>query len=208
MENCKDNPKLYWKIINEQILGKTQDDSYPDNFIKTIDGTTIEDNMDIANYFNSYFVNIGPELEKHIHSSHMDVLDSMGPKNNHSIYLYPTDIAEVVNIFQSLNNTCGGWDELNKYILQAIIHIIALPLVHIINLCLLKGDFPMELKRGIIKPLYKADDKRYFTNYRPISLLPTVSKNFEKVITKRNNFHNTFVNPSCFQGAELIIDIL
>ena len=74
MENCKDNPKLYYKIINEKILGKTQDDSYPDNFIKTIDGTTIEDNMDIANYFNSYFVNIGPEFEKHIHSSQMDVL--------------------------------------------------------------------------------------------------------------------------------------
>ena len=88
-------------------------------------------------------------------------------------------------MFHSLNNTCGGWDEINKIILQNIINIIAEPLTQIINLCLAKGDFPNDLKLGIIKPLFKAVNKKYFTNYRPISLLPTLSKIFEKVIIKR-----------------------
>ena len=33
-----------------------------------------------------------------------------------------------------------------------------------------------------IKPLFKGGDKSLFSNYRPISLLPSLSKNFERVI--------------------------
>ena len=185
LKTCKNNPKLYWKNINEKVLGKTQEDIYPENFINTTDGTLIKDNFNIANNFNECFVNTGPELEKSIPRSDANIFDSMGPRNNHSIVLHPTDATEVINTFHSLNNTCGGWDEINKIILQNIINIIAEPLTQIINLCLTKGDFPNDLKLGIIKPLFKAANKKYFTNYRPISLLPTLSKIFEKVIIKR-----------------------
>ena len=50
----------------------------------------------------------------------------------------------------------GYRDELNKNILQRIIHIIAKPLTYIINLCLTNGDFPKDLKLAIVKPLFKA----------------------------------------------------
>ena len=91
----------------------------------------------------------------------------MGPRNEHSLYLQPTDAVEVISIFHSLNNTSGGWDELNKNILQRIIHRIAEPLTYIINLCLTNGDFPNDLKLAIVKPLFKADNKKLLLTIDP-----------------------------------------
>ncbi len=45
------------------------------------------------------------------------------------------------------------------------------------------GIFPDKLAKKII-PVYKKDDETVFTNYRPISLLPAISKIFEKVLFK------------------------
>ncbi len=47
------------------------------------------------------------------------------------------------------------------------------------------GIFPDKLKIAKVLPLFKKDDENLFTNYRPISLLPTISKVFEKVIFKQ-----------------------
>ena len=44
------------------------------------------------------------------------------------------------------------------------------------------GQFPSELKISRVKPLFKNGDPALFTNYRPISILPSVSKIFEYVI--------------------------
>ena len=41
------------------------------------------------------------------------------------------------------------------------------------------------MKIAIIKPLYKTNDKQQISNYRPISLLPQISKIFEKIIFNR-----------------------
>ena len=52
----------------------------------------------------------------------------------------------------------------------------------IINQMLHSGIFPDAIKVSKVIPLYKKDDKQLFSNYRPISLLPSISKIFEKVI--------------------------
>ncbi len=47
------------------------------------------------------------------------------------------------------------------------------------------GIFPDKLKIGKIIHIFKNDDETQFTNYRPISLLPIISKIFEKIIFKQ-----------------------
>ena len=44
------------------------------------------------------------------------------------------------------------------------------------------GIYPDSLKISKIVPLYKKDDDTNLSNYRPISLLPSISKTFDKVI--------------------------
>ena len=59
---------------------------------------------------------------------------------------------------------------------------ISKPLTVIINQMLKTGIFPDSFKTTKIVPLFKKGDHGLLTNYRPISLLPTISKAFERVI--------------------------
>ena len=45
--------------------------------------------------------------------------------------------------------------------------------------------FPKSLKIAKVIPIYKKDDPSQITNYRPISLLPSISKVLEKIVYKR-----------------------
>ena len=56
------------------------------------------------------------------------------------------------------------------------------PLTLLINQCLHTVVYPSQLKMSRVKPLFKSGDKSLFNNYRPISLLPSLSKIFERVI--------------------------
>ena len=62
---------------------------------------------------------------------------------------------------------------------------IASPLVYICNMSLSEGVFPTQLKMANVVPLYKCDDPMMFNHYRPVSLLCTLSKVFEKVMYNR-----------------------
>ena len=50
---------------------------------------------------------------------------------------------------------------------------------------LITGEFPSDLKISRVKPLFKSGDALLFSNYRPISLLPSFSKIFEYIIFKQ-----------------------
>ena len=58
------------------------------------------------------------------------------------------------------------------------------------------GVFPDELKLADITPTYKKEDPTNVKNYRPISVLPTVSKIFERLIQKQLSLHfNQYLSP-------------
>ena len=75
--------------------------------------------------------------------------------------------------------------DISPRILKLFIQIIAPLLTILFNNCLRSGIFPNELKVARVIPLYKSGDKSDITNYRPISLLPVLSKIFEKLIHSR-----------------------
>ena len=63
--------------------------------------------------------------------------------------------------------------------------MICRPLTHFINLSIISGVVPGQLKIARVIPLFKSGDKSIFTNYRPVSVLPAFSKILEKVIYNR-----------------------
>ncbi len=51
-----------------------------------------------------------------------------------------------------------------------------------------------------ILPVFKKDDETQFTNYRPLSLLPTISKIFERVIF--NQLYKFFIDNNLLYGSQ------
>jgi hypothetical protein len=55
-------------------------------------------------------------------------------------------------------------------------------LLELVNASIREGIFPSKLKKSVVKPICKNEEKEEVMNYRPITLLPALSKVLEKVI--------------------------
>ena len=76
----------------------------------------------------------------------------------------------------------AGHDQISTPLLKCICYIITPILTLSVNQSLCTGIVPKSLKIAKVIPLFKKDDTHIFDNYRPISLLPAMSKVFEKVV--------------------------
>ena len=90
--------------------------------------------------------------------------------------------------------------EIYKFLRLQIIKIAkeenAEPTTNCIHSFISTGTFPDELKIADIVPVFKKEDKNDKTNYRPISLLPLISKLFEKVLYQQiEEFANKILSP-------------
>ena len=87
----------------------------------------------------------------------------------------------------------AGYDNIPMSIIKRSIGSISSPLTHIINLSIIHGIVPDELKIARVVPIFKSGDKALFSNYRPISVLPCFSKFLERIIYNRIiNYLNDF----------------
>ena len=142
----------------------------------------IADKITIANQFNTYFSSIGTKLASQIPAnkgkSFKDYLHS--PVNNVDFKFKLVDIENTVNIIDGLKTkySCGH----DGLCLRQIKYEISSSRTLIINQSLTTGIFPERLKIAKVIPIYKKDDVKMFENYRPISILPAISKILEKTI--------------------------
>ena len=76
----------------------------------------------------------------------------------------------------------AGIDNLNGKFLRDAAKAIALPITQLCNLSIKYSSFPSACKIAKLKPIFKKGSKTDPKNYRPISLLPLISKVIEKVV--------------------------
>jgi hypothetical protein len=58
-------------------------------------------------------------------------------------------------------------------------------LLELVNVSIREGILPSKLKKSVVKPIYKKGKKEDAINYRPIILVPALSKVLEKVIANQ-----------------------
>ena len=93
----------------------------------------------------------------------------------------PIEEEETKTIIKNLKpKNSSGHDRISLILLKASINSIAKPLTCIINQSLKTGRFPSKLKFAKSIPIFKKGDEHDFNNYKPISLLHSISKVFEK----------------------------
>ena len=157
--------------------------NFPEFF--KIDNTVVTDTTNIADKFNFFFANIGQNLAKEICVPSMINFKNYllnQNDNNFTFKLIGEDfVRKLIDDLDSKNST--GCDGLSNTLLKAIKLNLVEPITLIVNQMLTTGIFPDKLKNSKSHiPLFKKGDKSMFSNYRPISLLPSISKLFEKVI--------------------------
>lgn len=176
------NPKKMWKTI-KTIANMSSQKSSPDELLR-VDSCPETS----VNKVNNFFANVGKQLAIMIHK------DCQSPASlSHSydspcssMVMMPTDECEVESILMNLRNDCAvGWDAISAKILKSSKSVLVPILSHIFNLCITTGSFPSVFKIALIHPIHKAGDRNCINNYRPISVLTTLSKILEKLINKR-----------------------
>ena len=195
IESTKSNNNSLWQIIKDLVGKKKQ--NIPKYFKD--DDKEINEPEQIANMFNTFFVNIGPRLASKINSrtNFKQYLDKPFHK---SLFLRPADHQEILNIVKSLKSSSScGFDGISVNLLKKIIHPIIDPLLHVFNLSITSGACPDSLKIAKVIPVFKKDDASLVSNYRPISILPAISKILEKILYSRlYDFvtQNNLLNPT------------
>ena len=91
--------KKTWTVLNE-IMGKKRDHKSIQEL--QVDNNIIDDQQQIANKFNDFFINVGPNLAKKIPGSNKSVSEYQKKSYNNSIFLALTTVAEILNIIQDL----------------------------------------------------------------------------------------------------------
>ena len=100
----------------------------------------------------------------------------------------PTDALEIIIITNTLNKKrSSGFDNISTIILCSTIDEIATYLAHIINQSFNTEIVPgnLNLKTAKVIPIFKSGDNTVLNNYRPISILPAISKVLEKLVCNR-----------------------
>ena len=93
------------------------------------------------------------------------------------IQFRPISKLEVERELRSIKRTKStGTDNLPLGLLKDAACLISVPLAHLINLSLETGTFPNDMKIAKIVPVHKSGSLSRFDNYRPISVLPILSK--------------------------------
>lgn len=156
--------------------------THPSNILPDTSNTNQSHNQ-LANSLNTHFANITKSLNIDCNSP------SSNQPNAHPSHFSSTDKLplitpnEVILLFKEIDiKKATGVDNLSVRILQMALPFIILIITDILNRALKEAVFPAQWKTAIITPLHKGGDANDFSNYRPISVLPVLSKIYEKHI--------------------------
>ena len=172
------NDRKTWQTIDNALHRKPHKSS-PDGVL--INGDMCNDKKNMANAFNEYFATICTNNNPCNNTvPHTDYLND----SIHSTFKFKTiNNATTLQYLSNLkpSNSCGH-DNISSAILKSIANEISDCITFIINQSISTGSFPENLKLAKVVPILKKDDKSQIKNYRPISVLPVISKIFENVM--------------------------
>lgn len=173
--------KSCWKTLNEIIKKSTTKKSLPSHFI--INNNLTSNQQEIANGFNNFLVKIGKSISDNMEQVNSHYSRHLKGKQTKNFFLGPITPGDIINTASKLKpKQSTGQDNISNKLLKNTIEEISVPLTHIFNLSLETGTVPDEMKIAKVIPIFKKGNVQNLNNYRPISLLPVISKLLERIV--------------------------
>ena len=202
IKEVTDNNK-FWKSV-KSYFGKADPNSEKNHAVENNSIKTNE--KEIATIMNDYFINITKNLDlksskkctaKDLYSivsefdDHLSIakIKEFFPDINVNDFEFETvtmeDVKkEILNLNTKKSSTSGS---IPATILKQSLDIYLPYLTKSVNYTVNESEFPAELKHSEVIPLFEKEDPLKKENYRPVSLLPHLSKVFERIIYKQIN---------------------
>ena len=198
--------KNFWRVVKPNFSNKI----FGINRVTLRDGgKIISDTEKVADNFNKFFMNIGKALKidkdkrflvetkdvfdpvlKAIkkYSAHPSILRIKDKMNNNVFSFRKVTYEEILIEINSLDTSKSPQSEDIPFkIIKDNGDIFANFILQNFNKCLIDGKFPDQLKKADVSPIFKKGNHNDKTNYRPVSILPSLSKIYKRLIYNQTN---------------------
>jgi hypothetical protein len=180
IKDSENKSKAAWTIVKSELGCKKSNNSFPD--IKLGDKVFV-DSFKIAELFNKKFIKVTDEMG--VAPCKQDAINLALNGHRGSIFKFNFNFvteSEIIKVMNTLKNKkSAGWDDIPLDLTKKLSLYVAKPLAIVINQSFQNSVFPDNLKYAEVKPLFKKGDRHDIDNYRPVSVLPSFSKVFEKL---------------------------
>ena len=222
------NNKLFWKTMKPFLSEKC---TYASKISLVHNYNVISDDQELEDTFNNFFENAVDNLgiQEYQSDHNIDINSISDDPIDYAIAKYKNHLGiiminENVSFESRFNFTAVNEDDIQREILnlnpkkpgtfgniptkmlKSLSEICNVALQNIWNSEILgKLNFPNKLKLADITPVYKKKDPTLVENYRPVSVLPSISKIFERIIQKQfSNYVDEFLSPYLRKGFRKI----
>ena len=176
----KGNPRKTWNLINELT---SRYPSKSTNILEIqVDNRAISSPGEMAEAFNEHFTNIGQVLAQEVPTAEVNPEFYLSHTDK-AFHLKTPSLDVVFNLLRNIDEKkATGLDMIPSKLLKMAARIVTPSLTAIFTKSIITGIYPTEWKMARVTPVLKKGEKSDLNNYRPISVIPVVSKVFEKIV--------------------------
>lgn len=172
VEQYEGEPKKMWKILKEVTQTENKQNTTEPDFL----------DQKTANSFNSFFATIGSEIQKRLNVQ----TDNRKPIVSENFKFKEETEESIIKLIDRIRiDVAVGEDDISARLLKDAKYTVAKTLTKLVNISYKTSTFPSCMKKAIVKAIHKKDDTDDPSNYRPLSILSTVSKVFERSATNQ-----------------------
>ena len=185
IQNSFNNIKEMWNVLKKAMNQVSDKTCLPSTFKHN--GRWISDKQTNSDNFNDFYSKVGPNTNKSVKpAKHVaeHYLKKHQQENSFSIRNPSFSENDIVNAAVRLNKkTSTDAYDISQAVMLDDIELLAKPLAYLMNQSMTRGSCPDGSKIARVIPVFKnKGENNIYDNYRPISLLPALSKIMERLI--------------------------
>jgi hypothetical protein len=197
------NPRVLWELANA-ALGKDRP-LLPPSLVKSGSRTKTASDKEAADEMNSFYIDKVDKLRKKTEGTPPPPPPPSWPPAPATFNFAYISAGRLKKIVLGLNPTeAQGIDAIPVSVLKKGIKLLADPITYLVNRSLATGKVPDGLKVGVVHPVHKGSGKKHDdpASYRPVSILPALSKVLETVVKMDlwGHLHRTGAIPTSQHG--------